>query len=152
MHEYIHSVMFGRFDDWGSWWKVEGSATYFSYRYDLYYYDVTNDDWNGNSSIIWVQEYIDSIGRPIDFRTDFREFDDLCVHAYGFMDPNYSYASGSSFVGYLADQYGEQAVIDYVCSDNEYNAEWDKSYNELVQDWKMYIKDNYSQYNTDAMQ
>lgn len=26
-----------------------------------------------------------------------------------------------------------------VCPDNEYNAEWDKSYGELVKDWKKYI-------------
>ena len=148
MHEYIHSVMFGH-EDWESQWKTEGFATYFSYKYDLYTYDCMNDSWNSSSSI-WMQEYINHIGRPIDFRKDFREFEDLMAHAHGETEPNSSYESGASFVGYLVNQYGEQEVIYYVCSDNEYNAEWDKSYNELVQDWKMYIKDNYSQYSTDA--
>ena len=153
MHEYIHSVMYGRFDDFGrSKWKTEGFAQYFSYKYNSYMYDSYNDDWNSSSYIKWVQEYIDSIGRPIDCRTDFRDLDDLRVYVTGRTDPNSSYVSGASFIGYLADQYGEQAVIAYVCSDNDYNAEWDKSYDELVQDWRKYINDNYSQYSTNTTQ
>ena len=81
-------------------------------------------------------------------KTDFREMEDIMVHAYGQTNPDDSYQSGSSFIGYLADLYGEAAVITYVCSDNEYNAEWDKSYDELVQGWRKYIIDNYSQYST----
>lgn len=148
IHEYIHSLMYGHFDDWEKKWKVEGVATYFSDKYDLYAFGYLNDVWNNSSSMIWLQEYINSIGRPIDFQTDFREVEDLTVHAYMITDPDSTYQSGSSFVGYLIDQYGEQAVIAYVFSDNKYNAEWDKSYDELVQDWRKYIKDNYSQYST----
>ena len=145
MHEYIHSLMFGHCD-WKNPWKVEGFATYFSHKYDL------NNLWNNAaSSMIWVQEYIDAIGRPIDMQMDFREFEDLMVYAYRFANPDSAYQSGSSFIGYLVDQYGERAVIAYICSDNEYNAEWDKSYSDLVQNWWMYIEANYSQYNTDAM-
>ena len=151
MHEYIHAVMFGRFNDWGKNWKVEGFARYFSYKYNLYMCDYLNEVWNNAaSSIKYFQEYIDTIGRPIDVRMDFRELEDIIAYAAGETDPNASYASGASFIGYLVDQYGEQAVIAYVCSDNEYNAEWDKSYNELVWGWRTYISENYSQYSTDA--
>lgn len=150
MHEYIHSVMYGRFEDWNTLWKVEGFARYFSWRYGLYSYDFLNEDWNGSSQI-WIQEYIGFIGRPIDVQTDFRELEDIQVHAYGLTDPNSEYVTGSSFIGYLVDQYGEQAVIAYVCSDDEYNAEWGKSYEELVQDWNQYIEQNYSQYSTYVM-
>lgn len=144
MHEYIHSVMFGHCD-WESNWKTEGFARYFSYKYDLYRYDSLNDDWN-SGSYIWVQEYIDSIGRAIDMRTDFRDIEDLYVHALGYKKPNSTYLTGSCFIGYLVDQYGEQETINYVCSDNEYNEEWGKTYEELVQDWNQYIEDNYAQY------
>ncbi|MDE6640921.1 MAG: hypothetical protein K2K63_10375 [Acetatifactor sp.] len=144
MHEYIHSVMFGHCD-WESHWKTEGFARYFSYKYDIYSDDLLNEDWN-SSSYIWVQEYIDSIGRAIDIRTDFRDIEDIYVHALGYKNPNSTYLTGSCFIGYLVDQYGEQAAIAYVCSDNEYNAEWGKSYDELVQDWNQYIEDNYAQY------
>lgn len=146
MHEYIHSVMFGHCN-WDSDWKTEGFARYFANKYDLYVYDFYNEDWN-SSSYIWVQEYIDTIGRPIDVRTDFPEIWNIRVHASGLTNPNSTYTSGASFIGYLVGQYGEQAAIAYVCSDNEYNKEWGKSYYELVQDWNQYIEDNYSQYST----
>ena len=151
MHEYIHSLMFGRCD-WESQWKVEGTARYFSYKFDLYSHDFLNDDWNSaTSSMKCIQEYINTMGGPKNVQTDFREVENILVYVQGQADPNFSYTSGSSFIGYLVDQYGEQAVISYICSDNEYNAEWDKSYGVLVQNGWMYIEANYSQYNTDAM-
>ena len=64
----------------------------------------------------------------------------------------YRLAERHPIIGYLVDQYGEQAVIAYICSDNEYNAEWDKSYRDLVQDWRTYIQDNYSQYSRNEAQ
>lgn len=143
-HEYIHSLMEGYYDD-ESKWKGEGSARYFSYKYDEYGYSFLNNDWN-NTSIACIQEYIAFIGRPIDAKTDFREVENIEAHACGYTDPNSTYLSGSSFVGYLVDQYGEQAVIAYICSDDTYNAEWDKSYRELVQDWIDYIEANYAHY------
>ncbi len=85
-------------------------------------------------------------------RTDVPELWDILVHGYGYTDPNSSYESGASFIGYLVDQYGEQAVISYVCSDSEYNEEWEKTYDELVQDWNQYIEENYSQYSMNSMQ
>ncbi len=71
------------------------------------------------------------------------------VHVCRYTDPNLvtdQYLPNSSFVGYLVDQYGEEATIQYVCSDEEYNAEWGKSYEDLAQDWNRYIEENYSQY------
>ncbi len=150
-HEYIHSLMYGRYDDWRTLWKTEGFARYFSYKYDLYAYDLYNNYWN-NESMIWIQEYIDFLGRPIEVRTDVPELWDILVHSYGYTDPNSDYESGASFIGYLIKQYGEEAVISYICSDNEYNTEWGKSYEELVQDWIRYIEENYSQYSIDARQ
>lgn len=144
MHEYIHFLMEGRYDGEEKW-KIEGFARYFSYKYDLYSYDFLNNDWN-NTSREWIQEYIVFVDRPIDVKTDFRKVEDIEVYACGHTDPNFTYLSGSSFIGYLADQYGEQAVIAYVCSDDTYNAEWDKSYKELVQDWIDYIEANYAHY------
>lgn len=144
MHEYIHFLMEGRYDGEEKW-KSEGFARYFSYKYDLYSYDFLNNDWNGTSRV-WIQEYMAFIGRPIDVKTDFRKVEDIEVHACGQTDPNFTYLSGSSFIGYLVDQYGEQAVIAYICSDDIYNAEWDKYYKELVQDWNDYIEANYAQY------
>ena len=79
-------------------------------------------------------------------KIDFREVEDIEVHARGQTNPNSTYLSGSSFIGYLVDQYGERAVITYICSDDTYNAEWDKSYKELVQDWNDYIEANYGHY------
>ncbi len=145
IHEYIHSLTYGRFEDSKNQWKTEGFARYFSYKYDLYSYDWLNNVWN-NHPQKWIQEYVASLGRPMDVRTDVHEFNNVLVHAYGFTDPNSAYEAGSSFISYLVDQYGQQAVIDYICSDNEYNEEWNKSYDELVQDWNRYIEKNYSQY------
>ena len=150
MHEYIHSLMVGR--NLESPWEVEGFASYFSMKYNFYLYDLLNSRWNhAADSTKYIQEYIDTVGRPIDVRTDFRELDDILAHLDNEPDPNTSYQSGSSFIGYLIEQYGEQAVIAYVCSDDEYNAEWDKSYEELVRDWRNYIRKNYSQYSTVQM-
>ena len=150
MHEYIHFLMAGRCDQ-KSLWKLEGATCYFSYKYDAYSYDSLNIDWN-NDSRIWTQEYIDSIGRPIDVTKDFRKFEDIYVHAIGITSPDHSYRAGSSFVGYLVEQYGEKAVIAYICSDDTYSEEWGKSYEELVQDWNRYIEENYSQYSINAGQ
>ncbi len=147
MHEYIHSVMYGHCD-WNSQWKTEGVARYFSYKYDDYSYDYLNRSYN-ESQNEYIQEYLNLIGRPIDIKIDFRELEDIMVHVRGYTDPNLvtdNYLPNSSFVGYLVDQYGEEATIQYVCSDEEYNAEWGKSYEDLAQDWNRYIEENYSQY------
>ena len=151
MHEYIHSLMHGRIEKPDVLWKTEGFAAYFDPRYNLYRYSYQNDVLNSDSRT-WIQEYIAEIGRPIDIRMDSCALFDIEVYACGYKDPNSSYGAGASFISYLIGQYGEQAVIAYLCDDNEYNAEWGKSYEKLVQDWNRYIEENYSQYSTNAGQ
>ena len=152
MHEYIHSLMHGRIEKRDALWKTEGFATYFEPKYNLYWYSYQNDVLNSDSRT-WIQEYIAAIGRPIDVRTDSLGFFDIAVYVdEWYKDPNSSYISGASIISYLIRQYGEQAVIAYLCDDNEYNAEWGKSYEELVQDWAQYIEENYSQYSMNSMQ
>ena len=77
---------------------------------------------------------------------DCRAIIDLSTYIWGETNPDMSYDAAASFVGYLVGQYGERDVIEYICSDDEYNAEWNKSYEELVQDWNRYIEENYSWY------
>ena len=149
MHEYIHSVMAWRCD-WSVKWKYEGPARYYEVRYNEYAYDFWDYDYNNQPENERVKKYIDWLGRPFDSKTDSQEFADVVVYACGQKDPNLTYATGESFVGYLVDQYGEPAVIAYICSDNEYNEEWGKSYEELVQDWNNYINENYSWYRTET--
>ena len=145
MHEYIHSVMSGRCD-FDNWWRTEGSARYFSHKYyNDYLYSMT-DIYYEDKTEIWLQEFQDSLGRPLDIKIDSRALDDMSAFVYGDTDPNWSYAAASSFVGYLVDQYGERSVIEYICSEDEYHTEWGKSYEELVQDWNEYINENYSWY------
>ncbi len=143
MHEYIHSVMCGRCD-FESLWKREGSARFFSNKYNEYFYSIA--DFYYMDERIWMQEFLDSLGRPLDLKKDIRTMVDMWVYICGEKDPDMSYDSASSFIGYLTDQYGEQAVIQYICSDDGYSTEWGKSYEELVKDWNDYIEENYSWY------
>ena len=152
MHEYIHSLMFGYFE-WESLWKREGSARYFSYKYNDYFYDFYDGMGEYYGDDDHAQEVSASLssflGREPDIRTDYQVMADMSGYVYGNTDPNQSYDAASSFIGYLADHYGEQAVIGYICADDEYNAEWGKSFEELVQDWNAYIHENYSGYRTE---
>ncbi len=148
IHEYIHSVMFGHFD-WGSLWKREGFARYYENRYNEYAYGFWDYDYNNqpeNETGARIKKCIDWLGRPIDSKTDIWEIVNVAVCACGYTDPNSNYTTAESFIGYLIERYGEQATIAYVCSEDEYNAEWGKSYDELVQDWNEYIEEYYSWY------
>lgn len=150
-HEYIHSVTRGRID-FGIPWKSEGIASYYGSQFNAYAYDFWNNDYNNPADNVmgsYLKKYIDWIGRPIDFETDHWEMENLKVYAYGYTDPNLTHTGSASFVGYLINQYGGKAVITYVCSDDTYNAEWGKSYEELVQDWNDYINENYSWYSVE---
>ena len=145
MHEYIHSLMFGRFRDWETKWKVEGIAHYFDNKYNVYVQELLNEYLNSGEYLTdgekeWIPKYIDFIGRPVNVQTDYQDIEDIWVYYEGLKNPNATYYSGASFVGYLAEQYGEQEVIAYILSDNEYNADWEKSYDELVQDWNQYLE------------
>ncbi|MCM1102736.1 MAG: hypothetical protein NC409_01420 [Clostridium sp.] len=152
MHEYIHALMDGR-DDPDQLWACEGFARNYDCLYNEYAYDFWNDDYNHpvegddfREIELCRNEYIEHIGRPIDIRIDYRDFGDFMTYVCGWDDPNANYQSGASFVAYLVDCYGEQAVIRYVGSDKSYHAEWGKTYEELVRDWNAYIEENYSWY------
>ncbi len=152
-HEYIHSIMYGRCD-FEIKWKCEGCARYFETKYNDYYYDYycIKDVYYMEQDDVYTQKFLaslDALGRTIDtldIKKDLRMLEDLCVYVYGYTDPNATYEAGASFIGYLVDQYGERAVIQYICSENGYSTEWGKSYEELVQDWNNYINENYSWY------
>ena len=148
MHEYVHSIMYGRFQDWESNWKTEGFARYFDYKYSAFAQDFYNEFWNREHLTDVAGEliprYIEFVGRPIDMQMDYPDLDDLFVYYRGIKNPDATYDAGSSFVGYLVEQYGEQEAIAYGISDSDYNAEWDKSYDELVQDWNQYIEEKCS--------
>ncbi|MBD5536605.1 MAG: hypothetical protein HDQ99_13285 [Lachnospiraceae bacterium] len=147
-HEYIHSVTYGRIH-FKNQWRIEGFTTYYDCQYNEYAYDFLNNDYNNppnNEVGVYLKKYMDWIGRPIDFKTDHWEIENLKTYVYGYTNPDLTYTSGASFVGYLISQYGEKSVIAYVCSNDTYNAEWGKSYEELVQDWNGYIDENYSWY------
>lgn len=149
MHEYIHSVMYGKFD-WLSLWKREGSARYFEIRYNAYYFDFYEGMGKYYGDDTHAQEVFGSLGsylgRTPDIRVDFRELAELSGYIWGHSDPNLSYDAATSFIAYLADQYGERETVEYICSDDEYHTEWGKSYEELVQDWNAYIEEKYAWY------
>ena len=161
-HEYIHSLMFVNCDDWGPRWKGEGFARYYDRLYNDYAYDYWNhclnsddeEDFYNPREKSCVNAYMEHIGRPIDMKiqTDYHDWLDLLTYANGWDDPNLTYESGASFLGYLINRYGEEAAIQYVCSYHEYNVQWRKSYEELVQDWNDYINENYSWCDTESIQ
>ncbi len=148
MHEYIHALMRGH-DNWENLWTSEGVARNYDCLYNAYAYDLWNYGYNNFSETDISQEigaYIEHIGRPIDIRTDSRDFGDFLTCACGWDDPNLTYWSGASFVAYLVDCYGLEEVLQYIETNIEFNAQWGKSYEELVQDWNEYIEENYSWY------
>ena len=61
-------------------------------------------------------------------------------------DPDHNYRTGASFIYYLNDTYGERKIIDYICDNHDLTTFTDKTYDELVEDWKNYIEEKYSGY------
>lgn len=146
MHEYIHSLAAS--SSINANWATEGFARYFSYKYDYYGIAFLNADYNSVSnseSTLYVREYRENIKRPIDMSVDFGEIENIAVYSRNYKNPNDSYAAGSSFIGYLVDIYGENAVIDSICSGGTLFI-GEKNYTELVSDWNKFIEQNYSSY------
>ena len=105
-----------------------------------------NVDYNQDSDskeLQYVREYKENIGRDIDMAIDYREIENIAVFSRDLFDPNKTYVSGSSFVGFLVEQLGEQETIDLIFSENGLKG---ASYSELVQDWSQYIKTKYINY------
>ena len=144
MHEYIHALTMP--DSSMEKWKTEGFARYFSYYYDYYGVAFLNQDYNNtpnSSATKYVHEYLAYIHRPIDISVDYTELENIAVYSRGYTNPNSSYVAGSSFIQYLVDQYGENAVADYIYGSG---TPLPKTYDELVQGWVSYIDNNYSAY------
>lgn len=144
MHEYIHALTRPQLTMES--WETEGFARYFSYRYDYYGISFLNYDYNNapnSKNTKYVYEYLSTIDRPIDMAIDYKELKNIAVYSRSYTDPHQSYIAGSSFVQYLVNRYGEQAVIDSIYSSK---TPLPLPYAQLVQDWNNYINSNYSRY------
>ena len=144
MHEYIHALTMPKTSM--ASWQVEGFARYFSYYYDFYGISFLNQDYNNTPNTPatkWIYEYLATINRPIDMARDYRELENLAVYSRSYADPNANYLAGASFVQYLVNQYGEDAVINNIYGNG---APLPKSYDELIKDWNEFIERNYSSY------
>ncbi len=146
MHEYIHALCMPT--SLPDFWAVEGWARAFDSRYDYYAYDFLTLYYNNvaqnDEKWSFFNELIDRNSRPIDMETDYRDVDNLIIYFGQHYDPYYSYGSGASFIYYLCDTYGERKIIDYVCDNHDLTTFTDKTYEELVEDWKNYMEEAYS--------
>ncbi len=144
MHEYIHSLTTTNTSM--AMWKDEGFARYFSYYYDFYGMPFLNQDYNNSPNtpeLKYIHEYLAAINRPIDMAKDYCELENVAVHYFGFTDPNANYLTGSSFIQYLVNQYGEEAVINSIYGNGD---PLPKTYTELVKDWNGFIEEKYMHY------
>ncbi len=143
MHEYIHSLMQPRPTQ--SLWETEGFATYFSYYYDHYGRAMLNADYNDPPDLAHVQfirDYLNEVGRPIEMAVDFGDIESLGAYARGDRSPDMSYASGSAFVHYLVQRFGEEAVIRHVCGLEKLTQDVDV----LTAEWLEWLNENYQKY------
>lgn len=143
MHEYIHALT--KPDPSQQLWETEGFARYFSYCYDYYGVAFLNEDYNTavkSETTEYLFEFKQTIARPIDVQTDFKELENIAVYSRHYTDPNASYVAGSSFVQYLVQVYGEAEVVHCIYG----NDSFPKSYSELVEEWQQYIEEAYSDF------
>lgn len=146
MHEYIHALCTPTSLSYH--WTLEGWARAYDMVYNYYAYDFLTLDYNAgaqnNEKLSFLKQLTEKNGRPIDMSVDNKEVENLMIYYGRHYDPNDSYESGASFVYYLCDTYGEQKIIDYVCDNHDLTTVTDKTYDELVEDWKNYMEDTYS--------
>lgn len=143
MHEYIHALT--KPNNSAELWETEGLARYFSYYYDAYGIPMLNQDYNNTpdtAQALYVREYLERIGRPIDMAVDYGEIESIIAYTRNYQSPNENYASGAAFVHYLVQRYGETVVIRYVMADDAF----DESLPELVEDWKRWLWEHYAGY------
>ena len=144
MHEYIHALT--RLSTAKQNWQIEGFARYFSYYYDEYGIAFLNQHYNhlpDSGTTKYVHEYLATINRPIDMAKDYRELENIAVFSFGLTDPDASYLAGSSFVQYLVNQYGEEAVINSIYGNGD---ALPKSFQESVREWQSFIDSHYGTY------
>ena len=149
MHEYIHALCAST--ALGDEWTIEGFARAYDMRYSYYSYDYLTADYNnaamsGKSNCVYLSEMVANNGRPIDASVDYAQVDNLATYFFDQYDPNCSSNAGASFIYYLNDIYGERRIIDYICDNHDLTTFTDKTYAELVEDWKAYIEEKYSGY------
>lgn len=120
-----------------------GFARYYSYRYDAYGLAFLNADYNGTPdtpATHYVHEYRQALGRDIDMTVDYKVPEHMAVYSRGYTSPNDSYAAGSSFVGYPAEAFGDEAVIDALYGSG---TPLPASKEALVQGWQAYLQTSY---------
>lgn len=139
-HEYIHALTIPAAAENLETWSQEGFATYFAVWYDYYSREFLNDDYN---SANFLQEYRSVLGRPLDVATDNDEILHFAAYYMGYEDPNESYLSGASFVGYLVEQYGIACVTEHLFGDGN---TLPKSYEALLEDWLGYLNELYQDF------
>ena len=74
---------------------------------------------------------------------DYCELENVAVYYFSFTKPNENYLAGSSFVQYLVNQYGEEAVISSIYGNGN---PLPKTYAELLKEWNEYIESTYTGY------
>ena len=143
MHEYIHSITVSKMtrkNELAGQWAVEGFTRHYDLKYSKYACDMLSADYVPSNIGVW---YANKVGRPLDLSKDIVNMDDVLVHLQyptGNLDPDFSYATGASFVNYLINNYGEQKVLDYILDNHDFSTLTSKSFDEVVADWKAYIQ------------
>lgn len=142
-HEYVHALMQSRPSQ--TLWEIEGFARYFSYYYNHYGMAFLNEGYNNSpdmADVQFVRDYLAAIGLPIDMAEDFGEFESFCAYTLGYQSPDVNYVSGSAFVHYLVQRFGEEAVIRHIRGlealpqdADTLTAEWLAWLNETYQDF-----------------
>ena len=144
MHEYIHSLTSNSIG-LRELWAIEGFADYYELLYNEYPLDFWYHDSNTYNAHPYMQQFRDSLGREVNSPADFLELDHI-ISYYFDQNPNDSYQSGSSFVSYLINTFGERPFLDYLLINHDLTTLTDKTFDELVDDWKAYLEENYSEY------
>lgn len=142
-HEYIHAL--AQPSAAQALWETEGFARYFSYYYDHYGIAMVNADYaaaQDTEKLHYIYEFRAQVGREIDMAADYGAIESIIAYTRGYASPNANYASGSAFVHYLVQRYGEGTVIRHVLD----GVAFDAPQAELVADWKAWLKDNYGGY------
>lgn len=143
MHEYIHSITVSKMshkNELAEQWAIEGFTRHYDLKYSKYAYDMIRTEYVQSDIGKW---YANKVGRPLDLLRDMANIDDALVHLQypsGNLDPNFSYATGASFVNYLIKNYGEQKVLDYILRNHDFSTLTSKSFDEVKADWKAYIQ------------
>lgn len=136
MHEYIHNLIYFEGEDHG---ESEGIARYLDLRHDYYGAPATTYDYNSrldDPNFIYLKEYSEKIGRPLDMAVDYLTIYELRSYSTGILQV-------SAFFSYLAKQYGEQTMIQSIFGDGE---PLPKTQEELIADCIAYLNETYKDY------